>query len=663
MPTFRYDQTPDEFSIHREDRFPLSNNRLFVMQSSSTDLAAFVDQVRWPTPASDNWMHAHGCFFIVQDLSTMRIAKNTDGTLRVLRRRYQPDGTLVTHLTAFQGRLRMCLRDFVVPERDVWVRRVEIGSRWAKAHRVRLVLFFAPRTADESGTLQGERTPTGFLFYGRANAPFIALHCDRPFSTWLLAEGTYARAGVGDLPVDGEQHLTDRVELAAATDLELPPNRTVIIHHAIAFDQSAEGATLVVAPTGQAQGLPLRGLYAQTRRWWQTWFRDGVVIKTRSRKVDWLYRVNLMVARMCQAENGGLPYVGCGDYGARAWPRDVVWYALGMDYAGHHAEAEKALEWCTTLKRKDDGSFYVNYLVDGDRPDWTQPEYDCFGEILAGFWLHYLFTRRERWLARHWVFLRGCADAIVKLAESNNLVRADTSIWEDHLAQNTFTSGVCAFGLWCAARVAERLKERDYAASWEGAAKEIKQAILTVAYDATRGCLTVNPGSRHVDGAVLTLNSWFPLLSGEDKFERGLLTMVDALWHDTLGGLRRREQEENTPRQDWDKFPWPGVTLWAADAFIEVGRWQDAARYLNWVTDHAMPEGLLAENVHPGSHSRFPMPSYSSAGFARTLIRLGGLEFDGELHRGRPAVLPRLGRVRLHTAIENWRTHGGPVAK
>lgn len=60
-----------------------------------------------------------------------------------------------------------------------------------------------------------------------------------------------------------------------------------------------------------------------------------------------------------------------------------------------------------------------------------------------------------------------------------------------------------------------------------------------------------------------------------------------------------------------------------------------------------MPEGILAENVHPGGHSRFPMPSYSSVGFARTLIRLGGLVFDGRLRRRMPVILPGIGRVRL----------------
>jgi len=639
MPIFKYDREPDEFAIHKEDKFLVSNNRLFVLQSSSPDLAAFVDQVHWPTPVSDNWMHPNGCFFIVQDLSTGRIAKSTDGTLRVVRRRYQPDGTLINHLCAFGGQVTLRLQDFCVPGQDVWVRRLTLSYRGHKPCRVRLIVFFAPRTGDADGVVHGERTESGFLFRGRDDAPFIGLHLDLPVAAWLLSEFAYPRAALGELRAEGEHQPADRVELAVATDLDLRPGQTETLHYAIAFGRT-EGEVCALDT--------LDALYAQTRRWWCAWFREGVLIETQSRKVDWLYRVNLMVAKMCQAENGAVPYVGCGDYAARTWPRDTLWYAMGMDYAGHPAEAEKALEWCTTLKRKDDGSFYVNYLVDGDRPDWAQPEYDYFGEILTGFWLHYLFTRREEWLAKHWEFLHGCADAIVTLLDGNGLVRADTSIWEDHLAQNTFTSGVCAFGLWCAARAAETLGHRELAARWEGTAQKIKQALLTLTYDAGRGCVTVAPGDPHVDGAVLALGSWFPLLTGEEKFTRGLATLVETLWHNELGGLKRREAEENTPRQDWDKFPWPGVTLWAADAFLEAGRQRDAARCLNWVIDHAMPEGIIAENIHPRGYSRFPMPSYSSAGFVRTLIRLGGLEFDGRLWRGRPGVLPRLGRVRLH---------------
>jgi len=657
MPTFRYDRPPDEFAVRREDRFPVSNGRLFVMQSSSPDLAAFVDDVRWPSPASDNWIHPHGCFLMAQDLRTGLVAKSTDGTLQRARRRYLPDGALHTVLLGFKGRLALRVWDFVVPNRDIWVRRVEVATALPGVSRIRLIYFLAPRTGDEAGVLRAERLPSGFLFYGCGLAPFVALHCDRPLDAWLLAGSAYPRAGVGDLPsaggdlpAPGNLRPTDRLELAAAVDLLVQRDR-VVVHFALAFGERAGDV--------EAPG-PLRSMYAVTRRWWRGWLAGGVTVQTPSRRINGLYRTSLVIARMCQASNGAVTYAGCGDYGARAWARDAVWYAIGMDYAGHHHEAERALEWCASLKRKNDGTFYANYLVDGDRPDWEQPEYDQLGLILAGFWVHHLFAGREEWLAHHWPFLRSCADAIVGLTDDSGLVREDTSIWEDRLAQNTFTSGVCAFGLWCAARIAGTLGHRGLAASWRDSALRIRRAVLARTYNAARGCLVESPGSRYVDGAVLTLGSWFPILRGSARFERGLSAIVTRLWHDGLRGLRRREMEDNTPRQDWDKFPWPGVTLWAVDALVEAGRsresgrrrWprgrlKQAARCLRWVAEHAMPEGILGENVHPGGHSRFPMPSYSSVGFARTLIRLGGLMFDGQLRSGRPVILPGIGRVRL----------------
>lgn len=634
MPTFRYDQPPDEFAVRREDRFPISNGRLFVMQSSSPDLAAFVDDVRWPSPASDNWMHPHGCCLMAQDLRTGRMARSTDGTLRVARRRYLPDGILRTDLVGFQGRLALRVRDFVVPGRDIWVRRVEVAAAQPGLRHLRLIHFLAPRTGDEAGILRAERLPSGFLFHGCARAPFVALHCDHPLDAWLLVESAYSRAGVGDLPsgaadlvarggdlpAPGHQRPAERLELAAAVDMALEPGPAVI-HFALAFGERAHDV--------EAPGL-LHSTYAATRRWWRGWLAGGVVVETASRRINALYRTSLVVARMCQASNGSVTYAGCGDYGARAWPRDAVWYAIGMDYAGHHQEAERALEWCASLKRREDGTFYANYLVDGDRPDWEQPEHDQSGLVLAGFWVHHLFVRRKELLARHWPVLRGCADTIVGLVDGSGLVREDTSIWEDRLAQNTFTSGVCAFGLWCAARIAGTLGHRGPAASWEGAAQRIRRAVLARTYNPARGCLVENPVSRHLDGAVLTLNSWFPVLRGSARFERGLPAIVAGLWHDGLGGLRRREMEDNTPRQDWDKFPWPGVTLWAVDAYVEAerskatGRWRgpqsrlkQAARcYRGWQITPCRRASLprtCTQTATPGSRCPATLPWGSRA--------------------------------------------------
>ena len=101
--------------------------------------------------------------------------------------------------------------------------------------------------------------------------------------------------------------------------------------------------------------------------------------------------------------------------------------------------------------------------------------------------------------------------------------------------------------------------------------------------------------------------------------------MTKKLWDPEIGGLRRRE-EVRAPFGDWDIYPWIGCTLWLADAFIELGEIQKAEECISWVKDSQIA-GILPENLHYDGPHRFPMFSYSSAGYVRTLLHLNKIQF------------------------------------
>lgn len=643
MVVFAYDKEVEEFPQHFEDRLLVSNNRLFVLQATHPDLYAFIDDLRWPTPASDNWMHDRGCFFMIQDVQNGEMARSIDGTMVHKRRKYSPDGSLLNILQAFDSTFILSIRDFCVPHKDIWVRRLKVRSTSGREKKIRLILFIAPRTGNEKRILEGQRLENdAFIFNGSKGAPYVAVASDKEVRRYLLSKQAYQKAFVGTFKEEAQTEEANRVELALAIDLNLGPGETELVNFSISLGTTREEALRYLNRDAREPDA----FYLHTRKWWEEWFKKGTVFRSSCPKLNWLYQVNLMVSKMCQAQNGAVPYTGCGDYDGMTWVRDNVWYAMGMDYAGHFEEAQKALDWCLSLERRENGSFYTNYLVDPHTPKWTQIEHDFMGEILTGIWVHYLFTQDKSFLSERWEAIREYAGIILQNISGNGLIDDDFSIWEDNPSQNTFTSGVCAFGLWCASQMAKVLGEPYLSQQWEHSSKTVVEALQDLCYSQELECLTESPNSAFIDGSVLALFSWFPLFRGKHKFDKCIDRICSRLWHKEIGGLRRREKELCNPKQDWDKFPWPGVTLWAADALLERDDpW--ALKFLDWVIQKAMPEGILAENVHSTSFSRFPMPSYSSMGLIRTLLCLADLRFDGFVKQKGPVLNTRYGEIRL----------------
>jgi GH15 family glucan-1,4-alpha-glucosidase len=100
--------------------------------------------------------------------------------------------------------------------------------------------------------------------------------------------------------------------------------------------------------------------------------------------------------------------------------------------------------------------------------------------------------------------------------------------------------------------------------------------------------------------------------------------------------------------------PWFVCTLWLADYLAEKARdeneIQEALKIMTWVADHALPSGVLAEQVHPltGEPLSVSPLTWSHATFVastqRILARLGAMKVCPECGL---SVMPNLRR-------ENW---------
>jgi len=89
------------------------------------------------------------------------------------------------------------------------------------------------------------------------------------------------------------------------------------------------------------------------------------------------------------------------------------------------------------------------------------------------------------------------------------------------------------------------------------------------------------------------------------KVKNTMEQVRDKLWVKTsVGGLARYEGDDyHRVDKDSPGNPWFITTLWLAQYYIDLAKNKDdleeGLKILEWVVDHAMPSGILAEQVDP----------------------------------------------------------------
>ena len=93
--------------------------------------------------------------------------------------------------------------------------------------------------------------------------------------------------------------------------------------------------------------------------------------------------------------------------------------------------------------------------------------------------------------------------------------------------------------------------------------------------------------------------------ANDDRILSTMKILRDKLWLKTkVGGLARYENDYyHQVDTNFPGNPWFICTLWLADHLTNVAKsekdLEEPLQILQWVADHALPSGVLAEQVHP----------------------------------------------------------------
>lgn len=325
------------------------------------------------------------------------------------------------------------------------------------------------------------------------------------------------------------------------------------------------------------------------------------------------------------------------------WIRDGSMTVRTLLDLGSSAEAEAFLVWLSGVLAEHPGPEQLHplYAVDGSpltteavlehlpgyagsRPVRVgnaaehQVQLDVFGpvtELLAD-----LAEDLGELSEEHWALTCAMVTAVER-----RWTEVDHGIWEARRdpKHNVYTKVMCWVTVDRAIRIADRFSRR-LPGAWRQLREAIAEDVLTHGYDAEVGAFTVAYGEPDLDAACL-----FVGLSGMvDPTDPRFVSTVDAVERELRVGptVFRYRYEDGLPGLEGGFHI---CTTWLIEAFILVGRYEDAWDLFSRLLDLMGPTGLLAEEFEPitemhlGNHPQ----AYSHLGFVRVARQLASIGF------------------------------------
>jgi len=409
-------------------------------------------------------------------------------------------------------------------------------------------------------------------------------------------------------------------------------------------------------------------LLADEQAWWATWHAADVVPAGASADEQAVYAQSLAYLKMGQVREANAAFgqipaslpaaQGPGDGSFEhvwdiTWVRDTSYAAVALARAGHPQEAALALAFLL----QDQAGGYVHLVggdyglsvcrLYGDGSEWsdvdaTGPnvELDGFGLVLWALQETVAATGDGSLVAdRAELVLGGIADVLVATVGSDDLVMADSSIWERHWDGNqqhfAFTQAWAVRGLLAAAELAESLAQPDRADTYRAMAERIRGGICAGIVDGT-GLVSASQEQRDRGEPDLDL-------AAVEVFNTGTLDAAGpqgvaslAAWNSGLAVASGHGFARNDDGDAYDQQEWIWADLRLAEARRRACDTTGAAALEDGVTSQARANfDTLPELLGPDSSDyRGPAPMLGFGAGLYVLTLLDRAEADADCADG-----------------------------
>lgn len=379
-------------------------------------------------------------------------------------------------------------------------------------------------------------------------------------------------------------------------------------------------------------------LLQRTQNYWKLWVnKESSDFQNLPESVVKLYKQSLLIIRSQIDDHGAVIAANDQDIAQFArdtysymWPRDgsLVTYALVK--AGYREVGHSFFKFCLDVIGED-GYFLHKYNPDKTLASSWHPwvrdghfdlpiQEDETALVLWALWQYFAKFRDVEFIRPLYRrLISNAGDFMCQHRDrETHLPLPSWDLWEERYGVHLFTVGAVVGGLQAAANFARAFGEQEQASTYEKAVDEIRVGMKQHLWNADekRFCrmATRTETGYHLDmtldASMYGVFAFGAMPVDDDMVVQTMSAMKERLWVRTeVGGLARYENDyyqqvsrdiENVPGN-----PWFVCTLWLAQYYIakakSLGELEQALQILVWVTEHALPSGVLAEQVDPYS--------------------------------------------------------------
>jgi GH15 family glucan-1,4-alpha-glucosidase len=237
--------------------------------------------------------------------------------------------------------------------------------------------------------------------------------------------------------------------------------------------------------------------------------------------------------------------------------------------------------------------------------------------VLHALWNYYEATKDK-------VFIKSLYPKLIKpmgnfLANyryENGLPKESYDLWEERRAIFTFTTAATLAGLIAADKLGHLVVDKKFCSTCNIGFEAIKNAKVSYLYNTEKEYFrrSVNFEGEDIvyddamDASVFAITEFGVFDANDDKVVKTMTKMKEWLSVKTdVGGIARYHDDPYMQQtNDLGKVPgnpWFICTLWYAKWVIKKAKkkseLKEALEILNWVVDHALPTGLLPEQLDP----------------------------------------------------------------
>jgi len=552
------------------------------------------------------------------------------------------DDTLVTDVELIQESIgvKITANDLVDYHENIYLKKLTVENLFDEEREIRLFLAQDFHICgNEVGDTAAFRPGVNCLLHYKGDRYFlINIYANSKFGIDLYStgnketgsfEGTWKDAEDGIL--EGNPIAQGSVDSVLGIPFKLQGGGKETCFYWIAVGKNWNE---VVELNDQIRKKTPAEIFRRTADYWKLWVdKEKLNYELLPEKVARLYRKSLLICRT-QINNTGSIIAGTDsdvihfnrDTYSYMWPRDGALAAYALDLAGYGI-TQRFYRFCSEILTKE-GYFLHKYTPSGSLASswhpWVQEkkaqlpiQEDETALVIWALWNYYVQFRDLEFIRPLYKSLiKKCADFMMNYRDmKTGLPLPSYDLWEERQGVLTFTVSTVYGGLMAAANFTEAFGEIDLAKEYRAGAQTIREGMDQYLYlkkekRFARMVQFAKDGSVEVDATIdASLYATFAFGAydpNDEKVKNTMQQIEEKLWNEN-GGLARYENDSYYRENGAGPGnPWFITTLWLAQYYIARSQNREeldqSLPLLEWVADHALPSGVLAEQVNPQTH-------------------------------------------------------------